>query len=67
MREWRTLNGRGPRMRERFAWLPVRLWVLGSRYREPSGRAFWLRRVVEVLTTTGEWVAFEHHQKDGAP
>lgn len=45
-------------MIERFAFLPVRLWMMRDGYRVPSGRWVWLKRVTYRLTLYSGYFAY---------
>tara|TARA_R100000951_G_scaffold113678_1_gene116187 strand:- start:5409 stop:5591 length:183 start_codon:yes stop_codon:yes gene_type:complete len=46
------------KQRVRFAWLPVKRWIMHNGFAEPSGH-YWLRHVVEVEAgVLREWTAY---------
>lgn len=60
--EFRKKYGIPAKTRTRFAWLPVRLYTIESRFVGRCG-FLWLRQVTEITNSAGEWIAFDEFQE----
>ena len=60
--EFREKYGIPAKTRTRFAWLPVRKYVIESRFVGSCG-FLWLRQVTEITNSAKEWIAIDKFQE----